>query len=161
MSGPTVPLQHPDAARFAPFGRFVVPPDMPGERQFYSDMLYLHPDGSAPVLHVNHVTPQTLPAQVSKVERHPYAAQCFFPIDVSRYIVVVMPSDGDGRPQTDHALAFLLPGTMGVIYSPGVWHMGAKVLDRLGHFAVLMWRGGPQHDDEFRTIAPISIIDPT
>ncbi|OAN79495.1 hypothetical protein A8B78_12260 [Jannaschia sp. EhC01] len=158
MMPPKVPLLPPDAAAFAPYGHLVVPPDVPGRRQFYSDTLHTRPSGSAPVLHVNHVLPQSLPVEVSGIERHPHAAQCFLPLDVARYVVMVMPSDDQGQPAPDRALAFLMPGTMGISYNPGVWHLGATVLDRPGHFAVLMWRGGPQQDDEFRTIAPMTLV---
>ncbi|QBX99957.1 hypothetical protein E2K80_03740 [Rhodophyticola sp. CCM32] len=161
MSGPILPLRPPDAAAFAPFGELVMPPDAPGTRRFYSDTLHSRHDTSAPVLHVNNVPPQSLPLVVSRIERHPYASQCFFPLDVSRYAVMVMPSDAKGGPCADKALAFLMPGTMGVIFNPGVWHLGATVLDRPGHFTVLMWRGGPVQDDEFRTIAPLTLIAPT
>lgn len=161
MIGQTAMLQQPDPDAFAAYGHLVTPPDLPGKRQFYSDTLHTRAKDSAPVLHVNHVTPQSLPIEVSEIERHPHAAQCFFPLDVSRYVVMVMPSDDTGQPHPDLALAFLMPGTMGVIFNPGVWHLGATVLDRAGHFTVLMWRGGPQQDDEFRTIAPLTLIEPT
>lgn len=161
MSVLTVPLRAPDATAFAPYGHLVVPPDTPGRREFYSDTLQTRPLDSAPVLHVNHVLPLTLPIEVSGIERHPHAAQCFLPIDVARYVVMVMPSDDAGQPLPDRTLAFLMPGTMGVSYNPGVWHLGATVLDRPGHFTVLMWRGGPQQDDEFRSIAPMIISDST
>lgn len=161
MTGQTVMLRPPDAKAFAPYGHLVTPPEIPGKRQFYSDTLHTRATASAPVLHVNHVLPQTLPVEVSGIERHPHAAQCFFPVDVSRYVVMVMPSDDTGQPIVDRALAFLMPGTMGVIFNPGVWHLGATVIDRAGHFTVLMWRGGPQSDDEFRTIAPMTLIEPT
>lgn len=157
----TVTPQPPDPVAFAPYGHLLTPPDMPGKRHFYSDPIHQRPNASVPVLHVNHVLPQSFPIAVSGIERHPFAAQCFFPLDVSRYVVMVMPSDETGAPIPDQALAVLMPGTLGVIFNPGVWHLGATVLDRSGHFTVLMWRGGPQQDDEFRTIAPMTLIDPT
>ncbi|MBO6602352.1 MULTISPECIES: ureidoglycolate lyase [Paracoccaceae] len=161
MTGPVLKLQPPDAAAFAPYGDLVLPPEEPGTRRFYSTALHARGETSAPVLHVNNVAPQALPLAVTRIERHPFAAQCFFPLDVSRYAVMVMPSDIEGRPLPDRALAFLMPGTIGVIFNPGVWHLGATVLDRPGHFTVLMWRGGPMQDDDFRTIAPLTLIDPT
>lgn len=161
MSGHTVPLQSPDSEAFAPYGLLVTPPDAPGKRQFYSDALHSRAAESVPVLHVNHVSPQSLPIDVTGIERHPHAAQCFFPVDVSRYVVMVMPSGDAGQPITDDAKAFLMPGTIGVIYNPGVWHLGATVLDRPGHFTVLMWRGGLGPDDEFRTIAPMTLVECT
>lgn len=161
MTGLTVKPIRPDPVAFAPYGRLVVPPDKPYERQFYSDALLQFPRTSAPVLHVNHVLPQGFPIKVSGVERHPYAAQCFLPLDVARYVALVMPSDDTGSPCADRALAIMMPGTTGVIFNPGVWHLGATVLDRPGHFAVLMWRGGAMPDDEFRSITPLTLIDPT
>ncbi|MEM8729068.1 MAG: ureidoglycolate lyase, partial [Pseudomonadota bacterium] len=113
MTAMTVPLRAPDADAFAPFGSFVLPPDAPGKRRFYSDALHAQSPQSGPVLHVNHVLPKSLPIEVTGIERHPHAAQCFFPLDVSRYAVLVMPSDAAGDPVIEQALAFLLPGTMG------------------------------------------------
>ncbi|MEM6740369.1 MAG: ureidoglycolate lyase [Pseudomonadota bacterium] len=153
-------LAPPDPAAFAPFGQLVTPPEAEGGRNFYSDVLHLHPQASAPVLHVNSLAPQELPLTVTRMERHPHAAQCFFPLDVARYAVLVMPADPQGAPTPAHAVAFLMPGTMGVIFHPGTWHMAATVLDRAGHFTVLMWRGGPEADDEFRPIAPLTLVAP-
>lgn len=160
MISPVIHLAQPDPKAFDPFGHLVLPPDEPGKRRFYSENFQVSPVGSAPVLHVNHVLPSTLPINVTGIERHPYAAQCFLPIDVSRYAVLVYPSDEGGDPVLDAGLAFLMPGTVGVIFNPNVWHLGATVLDRPGHFTVLMWRGGPQQDDDFRTIAPLTLTEP-
>lgn len=161
MSAASLTLRAPDPVRFAPFGRLVTPPDEPGGRAYYSDALHERNDTSAPVLHVNHVLPQVLPMSVTQIERHPFAAQCFFPLDVSRYVVMVMPSDDAGRPCPDQALGFLMPASMGVIYHPRVWHLGATALDRPGHFTVLMWRGGPLQNDDFRTIPPMTLLEET
>lgn len=152
-------LSAPDAESFRPFGSFLTPPDAEGQRSFYSAHLTAQPPGSAPVLHVNHVPESRLPLEVTRVERHPHAAQCFVPLDVARYAVLVMPSDADGLPAPDRARAYLVPGTTGVIYAPGVWHMGATVLDRPGHFTVLMWRGGAEPDDEFQEIPPLFLSE--
>ncbi|MEM7444681.1 MAG: ureidoglycolate lyase [Pseudomonadota bacterium] len=151
-------LRPPDNAEFAPFGRLVEPPEMAGKRAFFSENLQERPGTSSPVLHVNKVEPSTLPLQVSGVERHAYASQCFFPLDVQGYITLVMPSDANGMPKPEESIAFLMPGTRGVIYHPGVWHMGATVLERAGNFVVLMWRGGPQQDDEFHSIPTLTLI---
>jgi ureidoglycolate lyase len=157
----TLPLLAPDPVAFAPYGHFVTPPATPGERRFYSEVLDKRPAGAAPVLHTNHVLPQTLPLDATRIERHPHAAQCFIPLDVARYVVMVMPSAADGSPLPEQALALLMPGTMGVVYNPGVWHLGATVLDHAGSFTVLMWRGGPQADDQFLTIPPVTLQAPS
>jgi ureidoglycolate lyase len=160
VTGRRILLRPPDTRAFAPYGRFILPPDRPGRRAFYSDSLQAHPPGSAPVLHVNHVPASELPLIVTGLERHPHAAQCFAPLDVARYAVLVMPSDASGAPQPSGALGFLVPGNVGVIYHPDVWHLGATVLDRPGHFTVLMWRGGAEPDDVFRPVEPLTLALP-
>lgn len=154
-TGQKVTLVAADATAFAPYGRFVTAPDVAGTRLFYSGCLHEGPKGAAPVLHTNCVPRAQLPLRCTRIERHPYAAQCFLPLDVSRYVVLVMPSDARGAPVTEAAIGMVVPGDRGVIFHRNVWHMGASVLDRTGHFAVLMRRGGTQPDDEFRDIPPL------
>ncbi|PJE27972.1 ureidoglycolate lyase [Pseudooceanicola antarcticus] len=153
-------LQDPDDAAFAPFGEFVKPPAVSERRAFYSAHFDPRPETAAPVVHVNRVAPSVLPLVCAGVERHPHAAQCFVPMDVSRYVVMVMPSDENGDPVPAAAQGFLVPGNRGVIFRPMVWHMGACVLDRDGNFVVMMWRGGPGADDEFRSIPPVTLMEP-
>ena len=159
MTQAAIRLSAADEAAFARYGRILGPPDAAGARRFYSDALHTRPDDSAPILHVNAVAPSRLPLTVTGVERHPHAAQCFVPLDVGRYVVLAMPDGADGGPDPARALAFVLPGTRGVIFHPGAWHLGATVLDRPGHFAVLMWRGGRRADDEFRAVPPLILMD--
>lgn len=141
----------PDADLFAPFGSFIVPPSLAGERSYYSS--HVGPaELGPPVLHTNLVAPSALPLTVERIERHPHAAQSFVPLDVDRYVVAVMPSDPSGNPRPELTLAFLVPGATGVIYHAGVWHLGATVIDRVGSFAVLMRRREDGTDDEFRQI---------
>ncbi|HMO08426.1 MAG TPA: ureidoglycolate lyase [Paracoccaceae bacterium] len=142
----------PDAAAFAPYGALIEPPQAPGDRRMFSD--WIAPvAGLAPQFHINHVAPAALPLRLDMVERHPHSAQAFVPMDVSRYLVTVMPEAADGRPDPAAALCFLMPGTMGVIYRRDAWHAGITVLDRPGAFAVLMWRGAVD-DDVTAQVAP-------
>ncbi|MEM8663137.1 MAG: ureidoglycolate lyase [Pseudomonadota bacterium] len=145
----TLQAQPPSVA-IAPYGAFVTPPDTPGARARY-DRWLAPVAGLTPSFHLNHVAPSPTNASLQQVERHPHAAQVFLPVDVSRYLVTVMPAHADGSPCPEAALLFDVPGTLGIAYAPGVWHAGARVLDRAGHFAVLMWRGAPD-DDHFADI---------
>ena len=146
----------PDPEVFAPYGLFVVPPEEPGQRAHYSQ--YLGPSSlGEPAFHTNHVRASGLPLKVSKIERHPRAEQVFVPLDVARYVIAVMPSDAAGDPMLDKVRAFVVPGSVGVIYRAGVWHLGATVLDRTGSFAVLMRRRGDDGDDEFRQIPELTL----
>lgn len=158
MTGRALRVRPMDEAAFAPFGALVGPPSDGVRRRFYSSHFGARPGDTAPVVHVNAVPPSELPLVCAEVERHPGAAQCFLPLDVSRYLVMVMPSGAGGAPDPGGALAFEVPGNRGVIFRPMVWHMGATVLDRPGNFTVLMWRGGADPDDEFSDIPPLTLV---
>lgn len=145
----------PDAAAFAPFGGFIDVPARVGERCTYSEWLAPVP-GLTPQCYTNRVSPVALPLTLERVERHPHAAQVFLPLMAARYLVTVMPSDAEGRPQPALARAFVLPRELGVAYHPGVWHAGITALDAEASFAVLMWRGAAD-DDVFAAIPPIHV----
>ena len=136
----------------------VAPPPTVGERHYYSDLVQ-PVRGLYPQLHVNNTPETRLPLTVGVVERHPHAAQVFVPLAVSRYLVTVMPARPDGAPDPSAAASLVLPGTQGVIYHAGTWHVGATVLDGPGHFAVFMWRGA-EEDDVFATVPPFQIAAP-
>ena len=93
---------------------------------------------------------------MTRVECHPHAGQLFLPIGVSRYLVTVMPADDTGGPDPTRALAFVVPGTVGVAYHAGTWHAGISALDTEASFAVLMWRGADD-DDVFAPVSPIEV----
>jgi ureidoglycolate lyase len=142
-----VPLeQNLSAQEFAPFGGFIDWPSLAGERRFYSDWLGTARPDCAPVLHTNRISPSQCPVVLDSLENHPHAAQVFIPLDVSRYLVIVAPSDAEGMPIISALKAFVMPGSLGVVYRQGIWHAGARVLDREGSFAVLMWRGSVTDD---------------
>lgn len=152
----TVTAGGPDPAAFAPFGTFIDAPARTGERRIYSD--WLAPvTGLAPQVHTNRVLASALPLTVTRVERHPRAAQAFVPLQVTRYVVTVLPSDPAGRPDLARARAFVLPGTLGVAYRAGVWHAGITALDADASFVVLMWRGAAD-DDEFAAVPALVVL---
>jgi ureidoglycolate lyase len=151
----TVTVRSPDAAAFAPFGAFIEPPPDAGRQTVFGSWLDPVP-GASLQCHLNRVAPVTFPVTVDRVERHPRAAQLFLPVGVSRYLVTVMPADEAGAPDATGALAFVVPGTMGVAYHPGTWHAGISVLDAAGSFAVMMWRGG-DGDDVFADVSPLEV----
>ncbi len=154
----TVTAASPDAAGFAPFGVFIDMPARAGARRPYSEWLAPVP-GLALQFHTNRVPPSRLPLTIGRVERHPHAAQVFLPLSVSRYVVTVLPSLLDGQPDVSQALAFVLPGTLGVVYRAGVWHAGITPLDAEASFAVLMWRGAAD-DDVFASVPPLAVLPP-
>lgn len=142
---------------FAPFGEFVDRPVAAGSRRMFSH--WFGGAGLEPVFHTNSVRPSDLPVLLTSLEQHPHAAQCFVPLDISQYLVTVARSDASGAPLLDTLATFVLPGTRGVIYAKGVWHAAATVLDRVGNFVVLMWRGRADDDvivdiPQHRIVAP-------
>ncbi len=145
----------PDGEAFGPFGEILTPPEAHGARRQFEHWLAPAPNLDLRC-HVNAVAVSELPVALAHVEKHPHAAQIFLPLDVSRYLVTVMPSDAEGRPDPARALSMVLPGTRGVVYRPGVWHAPITVLDRDGHFAVMMQRGAPD-DDVIVSIPPLTL----
>ncbi|WP_062013586.1 ureidoglycolate lyase [Aureimonas sp. AU4] len=143
---------------FRPFGTLIAPPGAVGERRRFDALLHPAPSepGLAPVFHTNLVAPVTLPHEIAALERHPHAAQGFVPLDAGRFLVVVAPSTASGEPDLSAVRSFVAPGGVGVVYGRGVWHAGARALDRAASFAVLMWRGLPD-DDVFLSVPPIRI----
>ncbi len=137
------------AAAFAQFGAVIEQPRQAGDRSFYTSWLGSERSGMTPRLHVNRLMPAQLPYSIDTLERHPYAAQIFIPLEVSRYVVVVAPDAESGGPDAARAVAFVAPGNVGVLYRQGVWHSGAAVLDGPGSFTVLMWRNDTADDEEF------------
>ena len=106
-------------------------------------------------------TARRLPLTISKLERHRFSPQTFIPLEVSRYLVTVAPSDASGRPILSEVRAFIVGSGRGVVYRRGVWHSGMPVLDRPGRFAVLFWSTGDAAiDDEFLELdAPFEIAE--
>jgi ureidoglycolate lyase len=145
----TVQLLPITDAAFAPFGTIIQAPVIPGQRNPYTAWLGSERAGMTPRLHTNHVSAAVLPYTIDTLERHPYSAQIFIPLDVARYIVVVAPEAPGGGPDVMRIQAFLAPGNAGIVYRQSVWHAGASVLDRPGSFAVLMWRNDTPDDEEF------------
>lgn len=153
----TITARRPDPVAFAPYGAFVDPPAAFGERAVFSQ--WLKPvAGRSQQGHVNRVPCSALPLTVDRVECHPHAAQLFVPMgEVTRYLVIVMPSNAAGDPDPGRAEAFLVPGSQGVVYAPGVWHTGISVLDADASFAVFMWRGGDD-DDVFVSVPDFEVV---
>jgi ureidoglycolate lyase len=131
---------------FAPYGDVVEPPAL-GDRITLSDTLVARDGAAAPRLSFNHARPIELPLTATEMERHNRTSQCFVPIDVARWVVMVAPDMG-GVPDPAGLRAFVVRGDQAVNYHLGTWHHPLRVLDRPGRFAVLMWSTGTKADDE-------------
>ncbi len=98
--------------------------------------------------------PAKMPLKVSALERHLYSSQTFFPLDVSRYLVIVCPSKNDGEPDLQKIEAFEVKGSQGINYYPGTWHYPMTALSNNRLFAVLVWEDGSENDTEWRYFSP-------
>ncbi|WP_158292155.1 ureidoglycolate lyase [Paracraurococcus ruber] len=146
------------AEAFAPYGDVVDPP-APGDRLSLMESIGGRDGAAAPRLSFNHAPPHALPLLATEMERHNRSSQCFVPLDVARWVVMVAP-DAGGVPDAARLRAFLVRGDQAVNYRIGSWHHPLRVLDRPGRFAVLMWTTGVKSDDEeWSTLpAPVTLV---
>jgi ureidoglycolate lyase len=97
-------------------------------------------------------TPRVLPFPITTLEKHPYSAQLFVPMNASRYVVVVA-QDRSGVPDFHSLRAFLAAPNQGVSYGPNVWHHTLIALDSATDFASLVW------EDQSATDCIVHIMD--
>jgi ureidoglycolate lyase len=144
---------------FAPFGDvFVAPPA--GHRTHVEKSMQNLRSAADFQCYINHRTPVELPHKIGVMERHPYSSQAFLPLNVSRYIVAVAPSNGGDQPDTSRSRCFVANNQQCVNYRAGVWHCPLLVLDRASQFVVLMWNDGSADDEEFVTLdEPMEFVD--
>jgi ureidoglycolate lyase len=139
-------LQPLTAEAFRPFGDVMDPPAL-GARPALADTLVARDGATQPALAFNHAEPVALPLLATQMERHNRCSQCFVPMDVARWVVMVAP-DRDGGPDMARVIGFLARGDQAVNYHLGSWHHPLRVLDRPARFAILMWSTGIKTDDE-------------
>lgn len=150
----TIKAEPIDAAAFAPFGYLL---DLAERRNYVDELPNLRP-GAKARLSLATVSPTALPIEVKEMERHPFSSQAFVPRDVARYLVLVAPPNPAG-PDFAALRAFIVPGTLGIIYGADVWHHPMRTLDRDGSFAVLTFVDGTKDDEEFRSVdEPFEIV---
>ncbi|MEC7762294.1 MAG: ureidoglycolate lyase [Pseudomonadota bacterium] len=78
--------------------------------------------------------PRTLPYTLDLVERHPDGSQCFVPMSMTSFLVIVAPDLGDtpGTPE-----AFLTSPGQAINFHRGTWHGVLTPLEAPGLFAVI------------------------
>ena len=141
-----------DNDSFAPYGQLLDGPEAPGRYDFQAE-LFNGRDDAAPNLLLARAQAKSLPLDMEVMERHPQSSQAFFPLDASRYIVLVCPDAADGGPDMTRLDAFLVGAGQGINYNAGTWHHPLTALDRAGNFAALVWENGSDSDTEWYTMA--------
>jgi ureidoglycolate lyase len=120
-------------------------------------------DTVTPVLAVYRIEASTLPFTVREMEQHPRSSQAFVPMTSGRYLVVVAPTDADGEPDPDGAVAFEAVPGQAINYAPGVWHCPLVALNEPGDFVMFMWQDAdPTIDCRIVTLAaPLTVPVPS
>jgi ureidoglycolate lyase len=147
------------AQAFKPFGQ--VTDIASGERRNRIAGAYERTDqANEPRLWISTVhTAVQLPLSIQKLERHPYSAQSFMPINGCAYVVVVCQSDGLGQPVLASLRGFIAAPGQGVTYSRNVWHQGLSVLQAPAYFVVCMSFAAEGGDDIFMPLGvPVQLV---
>ena len=99
--------------------------------------------------------PRTLPLTLEMVERHPDGSQCFIPMSMDPFLVIVAPDEG-GAPGTP--LAFETAPGQAVNFHRGTWHGVLTPLHAPGLFAVVDRIGAGANLEEHWFPRPYSVI---
>lgn len=100
----------------------------------YHDRAQLDFAGGRPGVSLFKAEPRSLPLSLEMVERHPEGSQCFIPMSMDGFLVVVAEDDGGkpGRPR-----AFLTTPGQAINFHRGTWHGVLTPLAAPGLFAVV------------------------
>ncbi len=99
--------------------------------------------------------PRALPYSLDLVERHPDGSQCFVPMSMDGFLVIVAPDEG-GRPGTPRA--FLTAPGQAVNFHRGTWHGVLTPLAAPGLFAVIDRIGPGANLEEYPLDPPYTVI---
>ena len=99
--------------------------------------------------------PRSLPLTLEMVERHPEGSQCFIPMSMDPFLVIVAP-DENGAPGTPFAFE-TAPG-QAVNFHRGTWHGVLTPLHAPGLFAVVDRIGAGANLEEHWFPQPYSVI---
>lgn len=101
-------------------------------------------------------TPRTLPLTLDMMERHPEGSQCFVPMSMDAFLVIVA-NDRDGAPATPQAFR-TKPG-QAINFHRGTWHGVLTPLADPGLFAVIDRIGSGSNLQEHWFDTPFLITD--
>jgi ureidoglycolate lyase len=99
-------------------------------------------------LSISRRAPASLPFTTQIMERHLQSQQIFFPLRISRFLVLVAPGGG-ARPDLDKLVAFIGQAGQALNYRIGTWHHPFTVFDAEAEYASLMFKDGSPRDEEF------------
>ena len=156
----TVQLEPLTPERFAQFGDVAARPTHL-RRRYLPTALDLAEDASLSLWISSAAATGSLPMHLNALERHPFSAQSFVPLDPGRYLVIACEPGIDGQPDLQTLRAFRADGRQSVTFSRNVWHHSMTVLDAGMEFAVAMGMTGRGDDDVFQDLAAaVTIVAP-
>jgi ureidoglycolate lyase len=155
-----VSLKPLNADDFAPFGQVHELGDGP-RRHYVAGAMERANDATHPQLWIATVQQAvTLPLTVKALERHPFSAQTFIPLNGCAYVVIVCGNAESGEPDLATLRAFSATANQGVTYARNVWHHGLSVLEARAQFVVSMSFTGRGDDDLFVPLpTTLSIVE--
>jgi ureidoglycolate lyase len=158
---PQVQLEPLSPQAFAPFGDVAARPTGM-RRRYLPTALDTADEAKAISLWISSAAATaTLPLRLTALERHPYSAQTFVPLDSGRYLAIVCKAGATGQPDLNTLRAFVADGRQSVTYARNVWHHSMTVLDPGMEFAVAMGMTGRGDDDVFVDLdAAVTIVLP-
>ena len=104
-------------------------------------------------LSFNHAEPYALPLIAPEMKQHNRNSQCFVPMDVARWVLLVA-LDVGSLPDASALRTLAATGDQAVKHHIGIWHRPLRVLHRPGRFAALMWTTNQQPEDEEWSVLP-------
>jgi ureidoglycolate lyase len=146
---------------FARFGDVVARPTA-ARRHYLPTSLDCADDAGAISLWISGAAAvKSLPLRLTVLERHPFSAQTFIPLDAGRYLVIVCGADPQGGPDLTTLRAFLAGAHQSVTFARNVWHHPMTVLEKPIEFAVAMGMTGRGDDDIFQDLdTDVTVVMP-
>ena len=156
----TIYAQPLTAEAFAPFGEVIAAttPDPKiinqGKCKRHHDLASLDfMEGRAGVS-IFHAEPRSLPYTLNLLERHPEGSQCFMPMSMDPFLVIVAEDAGDTPGQVH---AFITKAGQGINFHRGTWHGVLTPLHAPGLFAVIDRIGEGPNLQEYPLENPLRI----
>lgn len=143
---------------FVQYGQVLMGTGSAPQRNEFAAQLENHRDGAKPNMTFIRAVPVPRPFRIQTLEQHPYSSQAFIPLNGTRYIVAVCPSDDEGRPLIEKLSVFIADGTQALNYNARVWHSPNMVFDGQGEFIMLRWDDKSPEDTKIHPLdSPVEI----
>jgi ureidoglycolate hydrolase/3-hydroxyisobutyrate dehydrogenase-like beta-hydroxyacid dehydrogenase len=107
---------------------------------------------------MSYYAPSPTPFALKALEIHKHSSQIFVPYNLSRYLVLVAPSDGKGDPIIDDVRVFHGDAGQGINYYPNVWHHPFTALDGPAECLMLRFDDGSKIDTEWYQVKDGPVI---